>query len=217
MAQTRSPFATAYKAFLCLVLIALVLAGLMVLRKPAPVAAPLSPEEQKSNAASFNQKVDQLATAQSHHEKTQARLTSDEVNAGLMDDHEAQAASSSIDNSSAVKPAQGLTPDSEVGNGGDIETKQVIFHEDQVTGQFGAQVYGKDVIITVSGRLGSKDGYVTFDPTEFRVGSLSIPVSLVNDELQKKLNEPENREKLRLPPYVTGVRVENGELVIEER
>ena len=71
--------------------------------------------------------------------------------------------------------------------------------------------------LRVSGRLGSKDGYVTFDPTGFKVGDFIVPVSLVNDALQKKLAEPENREQLKLPDFVKSVHIENGELVVEEK
>jgi hypothetical protein len=71
------------------------------------------------------------------------------------------------------------------------------------------------VWVTLSGHLGSKDGYATFDPTEFKVGDLNVPVSLVNDALQKKLNE--QRDRLRLPDNVGGMKVENGELVMTQK
>jgi hypothetical protein len=95
-----------------------------------------------------------------------------------------------------------------------IKSTQVTFTGEVVVGQFLAEVYGKDLYITVAGHLGSRDGYATFDPTEFKVGDLSIPVSLVNPTLQRKLAEPENRDKLKLPDFVKGLRVEGGELVI---
>ena len=74
---------------------------------------------------------------------------------------------------------------------------------------------GKDVWVTVSGRLGSKEGYATFEPTEFKVGDLSVPVSLVNDQLQKRLLE--QRDRLKLPDSVGGVKVQNGELVLSNK
>ena len=114
------------------------------------------------------------------------------------------------------KPAQ-ITPQAEVEQGIPVRTVQVGFLRDEVTGQFATQVYGKDVYITISGKLGSKDGYVTFDPTGFKFGDLEIPVSWVNDALQKKLADPENHEKLKLPEFVSQLRVENGELVITEK
>jgi len=92
----------------------------------------------------------------------------------------------------------------------------VSFEDDVVKGLFLTEVYGKDVSITVAGHLGSRDGYVTFEPTEFKVGDLSVPVSVVNPVLQRKLADPENRDKMKLPEFVKEMRVQNGELVITE-
>ena len=89
------------------------------------------------------------------------------------------------------------------------------FDGDVAHGQFLTQIAGKDVWVTLSGHLGSKDGYATFDPTEFKVGDLNVPVSLVNDALQKKLNE--QRDRLKLPENVGGMKVENGELVMTQK
>jgi hypothetical protein len=91
----------------------------------------------------------------------------------------------------------------------------VSFDGDVAHGQFLTQIAGKDVWVTLSGHLGSKDGYATFDPTEFKVGDLNVPVSLVNDALQKKLNE--QRDRLKLPENVGGMKVENGELVMTQK
>ncbi len=98
-----------------------------------------------------------------------------------------------------------------------IENAQVFFVADTVTGQFQTELYGKPVVVTVFGRLGSKDGYVTFTPTAFKVGDMPVPVFLVEPALQRKLADPENREKLKLPDYVFDLRVENGQLVITEK
>jgi hypothetical protein len=69
--------------------------------------------------------------------------------------------------------------------------------------------------VTVSGHLGSKDGYVSFEPTSFKVGDLNIPVALVNPALQKKMQE--QREQMKLPAFVGDLRVENGELIIRSK
>jgi hypothetical protein len=96
-----------------------------------------------------------------------------------------------------------------------ILDQQVSFDGDQVHGQFLTNIAGKNVWVTVSGHLGSKDGYATFEPTEFKVGDLSVPVSLVNGPLQKQLAE--QRDRLKLPDNVGGVKVENGELVLRQK
>jgi hypothetical protein len=90
----------------------------------------------------------------------------------------------------------------------------VEFVGNEVVGHFVADVYGKDVYLTVSGHLGSHGGYATFEPTGLKIGDLAVPASLVNAELQKKLSEPETREKLKLPAFVSSLQVVNGELVI---
>ena len=77
------------------------------------------------------------------------------------------------------------------------------------------KIAGKDVYVTLAGHLGSKDGYATFDPTEFKVGDLSVPVSLVNDALQKKLGE--QKDRLKLPDNVGEMKVENGQLVMTQK
>jgi uncharacterized protein YpmS len=91
----------------------------------------------------------------------------------------------------------------------------VTLHNDVVTGQFLAKVARQQIYVTVSGHLGAKDGYITFEPTDFKVGNLTIPVALVKPALQKKMED--EREQLKLPAFVADLRVENGELVIRPK
>jgi hypothetical protein len=96
----------------------------------------------------------------------------------------------------------GLTPDSNVGDGApniNIKDQKVTYDGDTVHGQFLTEIAGKDVWITISGHMGQKDGYATFDPTEFKVGDVEVPVSLVNPALQQKLAEERDRLKLSEP------------------
>jgi hypothetical protein len=91
----------------------------------------------------------------------------------------------------------GLTPDSNVGDGPpNIKDQKVTYDGDTIHGQFLTEIAGKDVWITISGHMGQKDGYATFDPTEFKVGDVEVPVSLVNPALQRKLAEERDRLKL---------------------
>jgi hypothetical protein len=96
-----------------------------------------------------------------------------------------------------------------------IRDSQVSMDGDVVHGQFLTQIAGKDVYLTLAGHLGAKDGYATFDATEVKLGDLSIPVSLVNDALQKKLAE--QHDQLKLPNNVKDIKIENGELVFVEK
>jgi hypothetical protein len=91
-----------------------------------------------------------------------------------------------------------LTPDSNVGSGEPaIKDQQVTMDGDIVHGKFLTTIAGKDVWVTISGHMGEKDGYATFDPTEFKVGDMNVPVSLVNPALQRKLAE--ERDRLKVP------------------
>jgi hypothetical protein len=90
-----------------------------------------------------------------------------------------------------------LSPDSNVGNGAPvIKDQQVTMEGDIVHGRFLTEIAGKDVWVTISGHMGDKDGYATFDPTEFKVGDTNIPVSVVNPMLQRKLAEERDRLKI---------------------
>jgi hypothetical protein len=208
-------------------LVASLVAIVLVLKRPAPVAHPQTPAAIAANAQSFGQKLDQLEQAAQQappaskgnyqatpspnqptvpsdpQPKAEVRLNSDEVGAAL-----AQAV--------GAAGAGELSADSNLGSGAPtIKDQQVSFEGDVVHGQFLTEIAGKDVWVTVSGHLASKDGYATFEPTEFKVGDFSVPVSLVNPALQKKLAE--QRDRMKLPDYVGDVRVQNGELVMQQK
>ena len=128
----------------------------------------------------------QLAVATSSQPKAEAHSSSDGISALL-----AQAARSA--------GGGGLSPDTEIGGSGEpnIKDQQVTYEGDLVHGRFLTEIGGKDVWVTISGHMGSKDGYATFEPTEFKVGDVNVPVSLINPALQRKLAE--QHDKLKLP------------------
>jgi hypothetical protein len=91
----------------------------------------------------------------------------------------------------------GLGLDSNVGSGTpNIKDQQVTMEGDILHGKFLTEIAGKDVWVTISGHMGEKDGYATFDPTEIKVGDMDVPVSLVNPLLQKKMAEERDRFKI---------------------
>jgi hypothetical protein len=201
-------------------LVTSLIALFLVLKKPAPVAQPQPAAAAVANAQSFQEKVQQLdQPKEAGQAPAEVRLSSSEVSAAL-----AQAAGQ-IPMAEAAQALSGLSssntgsstgPDTAVAPGQpEVKDYQVSFDGDVAHGQFLTHIAGKDVWVTLSGHLGSKDGYATFDPTEFKVGDLNVPVSLVNDALQKKLGE--QRDRLKLPDNVGGMKVENGELVMTQK
>ncbi len=177
-------------------LVASLIAIILVLKKPAPVAQPQAPAAIAEHAQSFDRKMAEFeqATQQSTASaasstsnpgsgqaasaapKAEVHINSDEIGAVL---------AQTLGNAGGA-----LTPDSNIGTAAPtIKDQSVTMDGDVVHGQFLTEIAGKDVWVTISGHIGEKDGYATFDPTEFKVGDLSVPVSLVNPALQKKLAE----------------------------
>src|SRR5215472_9540982 len=199
-------------------LLASVTAIILVLKRPQPVATPVP----AANAQSFQDKLEQHDQAQAQGQSgAEVRLTGPEVNAAIA---QAAGALGPLTGSNAMTggaPSTGSSGSegalsSDLGPGQpNIKDYQVSFEGDLVKGQFLTQVAGKDVWVTVEGHLGSKDGYATFVPTMFKVGDLNVPVSLVNDHLQKRLLE--QRDRLKLPDSVGGIKVENSEVVLSNK
>ncbi len=193
----------------------------LVLRRPAPVAPALAHAAAAANAQSFQEKVNRLAEPRVSGEgDSEVRMNSSEVSAalaqaaGLLPATTPAPASTSTSSPSPNSPsASGSTEFP--GAVPNIRDYQVSMDGDIVRGQFLTQIAGKDVYLTLAGHLGSKDGYATFDATEVKVGDLSVPASLVNEVLQKKLAE--QRDQLKLPSNVKDLKVENGELVFVEK
>jgi hypothetical protein len=200
-------------------LVASLIAIILVLKKPAPVAQSQAPAAIAEHAQSFDQKMAdfQQATQQSQPAassepkpdstaaapKAEVHINSDEISAVIAQ-------------SLGTAGGAALTPDSNIGSAAPtIKDQQVSLDGDVVHGQFLTEIAGKDVWISVSGHIGEKDGYATFEPTEFKFGDLNIPVSLVNPALQKKLAE--QRDRLKLPNNVGAMKVENGELVMQQK
>ena len=200
-----------------LTLFAALAATFLVLKKPAPIVVqapasttapaqssgqrseqPVQAAQQASPASGGNYSVtpvqiqqnqmpaqNQQTVSTAAQPKAESHFGSDGIGALL-----AQAAQSA--------GGGGLSPDSNVGDGEpNIKDQQVTYEGDVVHGRFLTEIAGRDVWVTISGHMGSKDGYATFEPTEFKVGDVSVPVSLVNPALQRKLAE--QRDKLKLP------------------
>jgi hypothetical protein len=194
-------------------LIAALTAIVLVLRKPAPVASPQAPAVVVQQPPATNH-----ASAQQQQTQQSAPGVSDAAAPTVAIPARSTPAAGSSFNSTSSSKAQGnsdaissalaqmlggavgsaaLSPDSNVGSGAPvIKDQQVTMDGDIVHGKFLTEIGGKDVWVTISGHVGEKDGYATFDPTEFKVGDVSIPVSLVNPALQRKLAEERDRLKV---------------------
>jgi hypothetical protein len=74
--------------------------------------------------------------------------------------------------------------------------------------------HGKDLSLELDGHLSSDGGYIKFDPVGGKLGSLPLPVSTLQAAVDKMMNSPENRDKLKLPPNVSDIQVQNGQAMV---
>lgn len=200
--------------------LAAVVAITLVLKKTAPVVqqpqtpAGVAAGAQSFNAGSISQKMDQPELAERQTQPMQpspsssgyAVVSQTGQNSPALQSPKPQANTDSMGAaitqilSASAGGAAALGPDSEVGSGTpNIKDQKVDYEGDVVHGKFLTEIAGKDVWVTISGHMGEKDGYATFEPTEFKVGDMNVPVSLVNPLLQRKLAEERDRLKLSEP------------------
>ena len=203
-------------------LVASLIAIILVLKKPAPVAQPQAPAAIAEHAQSFDRKMAEFEQATQQSTASAASSTSNPgVRTGIggpqgRSSHQFRRDRRGAGAIAGQRPVARSTPDSNIGSAAPtIKDQSVTMDGDVVHGQFLTEIAGKDVWVTVSGHIGEKDGYATFDPTEFKVGDLSVPVSLVNPALQKKLAE--ERDRLKLPDNVGAMKVQNSELVMQQK
>jgi hypothetical protein len=205
-------------------LVTSLIAIFLVLKKPQPVAPVQSPAATAVSLEAVEKKLEQLEQPKEPGQApAQVRFNSEEIAALLAQAAANLPASAAVNTASSVpQTSAGLptsipaSPDAVIGEGEpEVNDYKVNFEGDVARGQFVTKIGGKDVYVTLAGHLGSKDGYATFDPTEFKVGDLNIPLSLVSGALQKKLSEQHDR--LKLPDDVGDIRVENGQLVATQK
>ncbi len=94
-----------------------------------------------------------------------------------------------------------------------VRDVKVQMDGDRVKAYVVFDVHGKDMTLELEGKLGTTNGYLQFVPVSGHIGSLPIPQSTLETAVQKLMESPENREKLRLPADISDLHIENGELV----
>lgn len=204
MSEKPSPSFTVWKVLRYIILTALLLIIILLLKKPAPPAPEIPQAELRPKAEAFEQKLVQIETArQSGETGATASFSTDEVNAFITDASAKAAEQLQKSGDTAALEAQA-----------EVKNTRVAFEGDEVIAQAATVRYGRDVYVTVRGHLSNNNGYLEFTPTGFKIGEMTIPVSMVAPKLQEKLSEPANHEKLKLPDFVRDLRIENGQLVM---
>ncbi len=192
-------------------LVALITLILVLHKEPAPPVV-TTPQA----AASAEEKFAQVQETVAQGQPATVRLDESELNSYLASHLDLK-----TDSPAAATPAPDATPG---GSGAptseDVEKMRssvrdvkVQMTDDRVKAYVVFDVHGKDMTLELEGKLGATNGYLQFQPVSGHIGSLPIPQSTLEGAVQRLMDSPENREKLRLPPDISDLHIENGELV----
>jgi hypothetical protein len=195
---------------------------LMIFHTTPPPVIATSPQA----AARVEQKVQDVEQAVASGQSATLRLDQSELNSYLashLDISPAAPAKSAptaapSGNTNSNLPTPSGTPTEQVEQvRSSVRDVKVELVEDRVRAYVIFNFHGKALTLQLEGRLASANGYLRFDPVSGQLGSLPLPLSALETAVQKMMDSPENREKLKLPPEIADLRIENGELLARFR
>jgi len=218
-----TPLKAAYKVFRWGALILLGLVIGLALRKSPPPAVEYDPQA----SARVDQKLAAADQATAAGQPAQVQLDRTELNSYLQQNLQTSGSPASAraaappsptspvdakpgfsnvpldDNSATLEQVQSSVKDVKVDMDGDLVKAYVIF-----------DLHGKDVSLELDGHLVTQGGYLKFEPVAGKLGSLPLPQAMLDTAVDKLMSSPENREKLKLPPGVNDVKIQDGQAVV---
>jgi hypothetical protein len=223
--KSVSPWVWAFRCLRWSTYLAVLVTLILLLYKKDPPPVQVSPQA----AARAEEKVEQVQQSLSQGEKPTLRLDEAELNSYLASHlnlaqnpsapasnptaQAAPAASSAPDPSAVLGPSGAPSADEVEQMRSSVKDVKVQMDGDRVRAYVVFDVHGKDMTLELVGKLGAADGYLKFEPISGQLGALPIPQSTLETAVQRLMDSPENREKLRLPSDVSEMHIENGQLV----
>jgi len=199
---------------------------LMVFHAVPPPVIATSPQA----AARVEQKVEAVEQAVAGGQSATLRLDQTELNSYLASHLDISPNPAAVSSAAQSAPAAGSdsatagVPTPTGTNAEQVEQVRssvrdvkVELVDDRVRAFVVFDFHGKDMTLQLEGRLSAANGYLRFEPVGGQIGSLPIPQSTLETALQKMMDSPENREKLKLPAEIADLRIENGELLATYR
>lgn len=181
---------------------------------PTPVIA-TSPQA----SARMEQKIEAVEQAAANGQSATLRIDQSELNSYLASHLDiAPAPSRETSHSTPASdahpgpPAPSDLPTNVAQAQSSVRDVKVELIDDRFRAYLVFDFHGKDMTLQLEGRLAAANGYLRFEPLSGHFGSLPIPQSALQTALQKMMDSPENREKLKLPPQISDLKIENGEL-----
>jgi hypothetical protein len=192
---------------------------MMVFHAVPPPAIATSPQA----AARVDQKVEAVEQAVSSGQPATLRLDQTELNSYLASHLDispnaspsaATATAHAADNATSGLPAPtGTTAEQVEQVRSSVKDVKVELIEDRVRAYVVFDFHGKDMTLQLEGKLGASNGYLQFQPVSGQIGSFPIPQSTLETAVRKMMDSAENREKFKLSVEMSGIKIENGEVV----
>jgi hypothetical protein len=198
-AHTASPWKLIFRIIRYTVYAIALVSILLILHKTPPPPVSVDPQA----AASAEQKVEQVETALQSGQPATLRMDESELNSYL---------ATHLFGTSDTAGSEADQVEQAKSNVRDVKVQLV---DDRVRAYIVFNFHGKDMSLQLEGRLASRNGYLQFDPVSGQLGSFPIPESSLKSAVHRLMTSPENREKLRLPPEVSALRIENGQVVLD--
>lgn len=222
--EQKSPslWRMAYRVMNWATLVILIVVIGLILRKSAPPQV----EADSQAAARAAMKFSQAESAVAANQPYELTLERTELNSYLRENlqlaaNDPPAAASSPDSSSrhaSQPPAETQTALAGEPSVAEVQSAvrdvRVDLDGDSVRAYVVFDFHGKDLSLELDGHLSSAGGYIQFQPVAGWLGSLPLPQSALNSAVERLVASPENHEKLRLPPGIESIAVENSQLVI---
>jgi hypothetical protein len=136
-------------------------------------------------AQRFTEKVARLTLAHEQGIPSEIRLTEAEINSQI---------------------AEGLKAHPPPAGEGTVKGVTVRLEGEKLVAVLAMNVKGQDVYVTIGGNLNFSNRAVRLVPSEVRIGSVPVPVSWMESKIDMQMELPEG---------ITGVRIENSELVVQ--
>ena len=198
--KTREILRLAYRISYWTTLVFLIVVIVLVLRKsPAPAHLPADPQAK----ARLETKLSVAQQDPAAGTPEPLRLDQAELNTYLRSNLDLQSPASAEPSLQEVQSS--------------VKDFQIALQGDQIQAYLVFDFHGKDLSLSLQGRLHASDGYLRFEPTDGKLGSLPLPQATLDDAVARLMNSPENKEKFRLPADIRDIRIEDGELVVEYR
>jgi hypothetical protein len=207
--------------------LAVLVSLILLLHKGAPPPVRVSPQA----AARAEEKVEQVQQSLAQGQKPTLRFDETELNSYLASHLNLAQSANVVASSQPPVSAQASPPgasavvgtsDSRSASDVDpmrssVKDVKVQMEGDRVQAYIVFDLHGRDITLELVGRLGAKDGFLKFEPISGRLGALPIPQSTLETAVERLMDSPENREKLRLPSDISDMHIENGQLVATYR